>query len=316
MNGNAAASAQVIGTAGACATSRAQADLEQVHAAMYAWYLDIVSGIATTERKASDGIPLCPGSPPVDVTQVPPISVEDLRVLLVPQYISAIPAFDPWEHPYEYRLNLPNLLGFSVIALRSAGADGLFEGSTYEVGTTNGPSDDLLIYNTTQVRQPPRLDPVSRQEVTVERIDQLGAALLSYWTDVISGAQRTPDGGPSVDLSLITPISAADLAAILLTPFYTLCVPAEDGWGHLLDLRMNDNPLVVPFMSIRSPGRDGITEGDIYDQETFPADNLDRDLVWSDGTTYQAPSPTRAEVFTDDFETATLWGTWSCGPGF
>ena len=70
-----------------------------------------------------------------------------------------------------------------------------------------------MIFNTTWVRQPPRLDPVSRQQVTVERIDDLGAAMLNYMTDIISGAQRTPAGGPSVDLAEITPIAAVDLAA-------------------------------------------------------------------------------------------------------
>ena len=320
LHGAGVAPAQIISTGGGCVTSRAQEDLERVHAAMYAWYLDVVSGIASAtpvDRRASAGTPLCPGSPPVDVTQVPPISVEELRALLVPQYIAAIPDSDPWERPYDYRLNLPDLLGFSVIVLRSSGADGLFEGPTYEIGTTSGPADDLVIFNTTWVREPPRLDPVSRQEVTVERIDRLGAAMLSYWTDIISGAQRTPAGGPAVDLSLITPIAAVDLAGILQTPLiYTLCVPGEDGWGHPFDLRMNDNPLLVPFMSIRSPGRDGVLEGDVYDTEIFPADDLDRDLVWADGQDYRSPTPTRSEIFTDNFESATLWGTWSCGPGF
>jgi hypothetical protein len=329
LPGAGAVSAQVIGPGGGCATSRAQEDLERVHAAMVAWYLDVVSGLASVASVAAlapvpqvvhrppGGSPLCPGSPPVDVTQVPPISVEELRELLVPNYIAAIPAFDPWERAYNYRLNLPELLGFPVIVLRSSGADGLFEGTTYEIGTTSGPADDLVIFNTTWVREPPRLDPVSRQAVTVERIDDLGAAMLSYMSDIVSGAQRTPADGPSVDLSDITPIAAVDLAGILQTPLiYTLCVPGEDGWGHPFDLRMNENPLVVPFMSIRSPGRDGLLESDIYDTELFPADELDRDLVWADGQDYQSPTPTRSEIFTDNFESATLWGTWSCGPGF
>lgn len=329
LHGAGAALAEVSAIAGKCATSRAQEDLDRVHAAMYAWYLDAVSGRAPivpiapiasappVTRRAAEGAPLCPGSPPIDVTQIPPISVRDLRALLVPQYIAAIPASDPWGRPYDYRLNLPELLGAFFIALRSSGADGLFEATTYEIGTTSGPSDDLVIFNTIWVREPPRLDPVSRQEVTVERIDRLGAAMVSYWTDVISGAQRTPAGGPTVDLSLITPISAVDLAPVLQSPLiYTLCVPAEDGWGHAFDLRMNDEPLVVPFMSIRSPGRDGVLEGDTYDTELFPADDLDRDLVWSDGQDYQSPTAARIQIFTDDFESATLWGTWSCGPGF
>lgn len=310
------AKAQVVGNAGDCATSRALRDLERVHAAIYAWYLDVVSGLAPFEGRTSEGVPLCPGSPPVDLAQVPPISVEDLRALLVPQYIAAIPAFDPWERPYDYRLNLPDILGASYIALRSSGADGSFESTVYEVGVTSGPSDDLVIFDTTWVREPPRLDPVSRQEVTVERIDRLGAAMLSYYTDVVSGAQRTPAGGPAVDLSQILPLTASELAARLLTPFYTLCVPAVDGWGHPFDYRMNDDPLTAPFMSIRSAGRDGVMEGELYDTQLFPADDLDRDLVWSDGQHYRSPTASRAGIFTDNFESGALWGTWSCGPEF
>lgn len=292
-------------------------DLEQVHAAMYAWYLDAVSGLAPVGGRTAHGAPLCPGSPAIDLAQVPPIAVEDLRALLVPQYIATIPAFDPWERLYEYRLNLPDLLDDFYIALRSSGADGLFTGTTYEIGATSGPAEDLVIFNTTWLREPPRLDPVSRQQVTLERIDTLGAAMLSYWTDVISGAPRAPTGGPSVDLTLIDPIAAPDLAALLLTPFYyTLCVPAVDGWGYPFDYRLNDNPLAAPFMSIRSRGSDGVVEGELYDTEVFPADDLARDLVWSDGLYFRSPTANRAGIFTDDFETGALWGTWSCGPGF
>ena len=100
LHGAGVAPAQIISTGGGCVTSRAQEDLERVHAALYAWYLDVVSGIASAtpvDRRASAGTPLCPGSPPVDVTQVPPIAVEELRALLVPQYIAAIPDSDPWE---------------------------------------------------------------------------------------------------------------------------------------------------------------------------------------------------------------------------
>ena len=283
---------------------------------MNAWLADVTSGL-------TGGMPLgaahCPGSPPVDVTQVPAISVVDLRDLLVPTYIDSIPEKDPWGKKYDYRLNLANPLSLHVIALRSSGADGHFEGPIYEVGGTSGPMEDLVIYNATWVRQPPRLDPVSRQVATVEGIQTLGTALLSWYIDAVSarsdGSTGGPIGGPTVDLSLITPASATDLAAFL-TPFYTLCIPAEDGWGHPLDLRLNSDLFHDPVMSIRSPGSDGTFEGEVYDQETFPADDFARDLVWSDGTTYRTPSSIRSTIFTADFESATLWGTWSCGPGF
>ncbi len=310
--GGSAAAAQEIGDSAACATSRAQASLDRVGLAMLMWLTDVVSGL--TAPPALGG-PTCLGSVPVDLALVPAIPVADLRALLVPLYIAAIPTNDPWGTPYDYRLNVANPLAANVIAIRSAGSDRLFEATAYDVAATAGPAGDLVHFNGFRVRYPPRLDPVSRQQVTVAQLETLGTAMLAWLTDVISAASHAPAGGPTVDLSLITPISATDLAA-LITPFYIPCVPEHDGWGNPLDLRLNDNFLVSPIMSIRSPGSDGLNEGPIYDLELFPPEDFPRDLVWSDGLTFQAPSPTRTLLFTDNFESATLWGTWSCGPGF
>ncbi len=306
------ATAQGFDNAGACATSRAQKSIDTVAAAMISWLTDVISGVTAAPALGGSS---CAAAGPVDIAQVPAIPVADLRTLLVPLYIASIPANDPWGTPYDYRLNVANPLSLHAIALRSAGSDRLFEGTIYDVGETDGPAGDLVLYNGDRVRRLPRLDPVSRQQVTVARIQNLGAAMLSWMTDNVLTEPRRPAGGPTVDLSLIAPITASDLA-VLLTPFYTLCVPEQDGWGHPLDLRLNDDLLGFPVMSIRSPGSDGLLEGDIYDTEIFPAEEFDRDLVWSDGQTYQGPSPNRTQIFTDNFESAALWGTWSCGPGF
>lgn len=311
LAGGSPALAQVVGNASDCATSRAQESIDRVGAAMLAWLTDVVSGLdAVPER----GVSTCIGSAPVDIALVPTIPVADLRVLLVPLYIDSIPANDPWGTPYEYRLNVANPLSAYAIALRSAGSDRLFEGATYDVGATQGPAEDLVLYNLARVRQRPRFDSVSRQESTREQMFNLGWAILAWATDYVP-LTRSARGGPAVDLSLITPITAQELAA-LITPFYIPCIESVDGWGHGYDLRLNDDLLSAPLLSIRSAGSDGIVEGNVYDTEIFPADDFYRDLVWSDGQNYQSPSSTRATVFTDDFESATLWGTWSCGPGF
>ena len=304
--------AQQFDPAGGCATVGAQASLDRVSTAMLMWLTDVVSGLDGAPPR---GLPTCIGSAPVDVALVPTIPVDDLRALLVPFYISSIPTNDPWGTPYEYRLNVANPLSAYAIALRSAGSDRLFEGTTYDVDTTPGPASDLVRYNGFPVREPPRLDPVSRQQQTAAQILNLGTAMLSWFTDVVSAAQRSPAGGPTVDLTLITPITAGDLATFL-TPMYIQCVPEKDGWGHPFDLRLNDDLLGTPVMSIRSPGSDGVVEGDTYDTEVFPAEDFGRDLVWSDGQYFRSPSPIRAAVFADGFESATLWGTWSCGPGY
>jgi hypothetical protein len=69
----------------------------------------------------------------VDFSVVPVISREELAKVLVPKYIDAIPEKDGWGHPYEFRLNQdPNAVW--VMAVRSAGKDGHFSGTSYEVG--------------------------------------------------------------------------------------------------------------------------------------------------------------------------------------
>jgi len=302
-----------------CPVSHAQAEIVEVGAAMYAWLVDVTSGIA---GKAGPSDTLCPGSPPVDIALVPEIAVADLRALLVPDYIAAIPELDPWGNPFDFRLNVANPLSAHAIALRSAGADGALEGTLYDFHFTSGPDDDLVLYNLSIVRAPPRLDPVSRQITTVDEINRLGTALLSWYTDNVSSAAassalpaRSPLDPPPVDLALISPISHAAMTA-LLAPFYTPCVPVRDGWEIPYDLRLNDDLLHSPVMAIRSAGADATTEGEIYAVGQFPADDLARDIVWSDGMFFQMPDATRTTIFRDGFESSALWGYWSCGPGY
>lgn len=293
-----------------CATSQAAASIDRVAAAMLAWLTDVIAGLRVSPAR---GVSTCLGAEPVDIALVPPILVADLRALLVPFYIASVPANDPWGQAYEYRLNVANPLSAHAIALRSAGSDRLFEGTIYDVGTTPGPEGDLVYYNDFRVRQPPRLDPVSRQETTAERMLTLGWAMLA-WANDVPHAHR-PSGGPTVDLSLIPSIPPAELAA-LITPFYIRCIEELDGWGQPYDVRLDDEDWTAPLIAIRSAGSDGTVEGDIYDTEIFPAEDFARDLVWSDGDFFQSPSPTRTLIFTDNFESATLWGTWTCGPEF
>ena len=49
-------------------------------------------------------------------------------------YCQEIPGFDGWGYGFQYYQNTDNLLGAQVMAIRSAGRDGLFEGSTYTIG--------------------------------------------------------------------------------------------------------------------------------------------------------------------------------------
>lgn len=297
-----------------CATSRAVSTIESVGRAMIGWLADQVS--RSVAAPLVDG-GLCPDSPAADVSQVPPIEVEDLRALLVPRYIASIPASDPWGGAYEYRLSTAPFAAH-WIAVRSAGRDGHFEDTVYAIGSTTGPDEDLVFFDSAWARRPPRLDPVSRQLVTLGELRDVGTAWLHWFTDVVSGPARVAwrvDTLPPVDFSALPPISRSELA-VLLVPMYLSCVPAEDGWGQPFDFRLNPNLLATSVMAARSGGSDALFEGDVYSLMGFPPDDLFRDLVWSDGFVYRGPEGERSGVFSDGFETGELWGSWACGPGY
>ena len=310
-----------------CPTTRARAEIDAVGSAMVAWLTDLTSGVAASEASPARGSGgSCSASPPVDVTDIPPINSFVLALLIVPDYIDAVPIADPWGHPYEYRLDVAEPLSADVIAVRSAGADGVFEGTTYDVRATSGPEDDLVFYDDFWIRDVPRLDPVSRQQVTLARMRQVGAAVLEWYQDVVSafasvaraplGAER-PEGWDPLDLADYSPIASADLAATLSTPLlYSRCVPDLDAWGTPFDYRLNDDLLGSHIAAIRSLGSDATAEGDVYPAGTFPADERHNDLVWADGLLIREPDSSGLDLFLDDFESGALWGYWSCAPEF
>jgi|SRR5580693_9495873 hypothetical protein len=98
-----------------------------VGVAMYEWYKKEQAPKRTTHPKEA-------ASESVDLSVIPVISREELAKLLVPRYIAAIPETDGWGHPYEFRLNTQDPDAERVMAVRSAGADGVFSGTTYAIG--------------------------------------------------------------------------------------------------------------------------------------------------------------------------------------
>ncbi len=119
------------------AQKRTVADARNTGTAMFSWLTDQVDG----EPSEAD----LEGCPPkvesmageeklVDVVNIPEISWEELRKILVPQYLRELPQYDGWGNPYEFRLNLANPLCPQVMSIRSAGADGRFDtNGLYEV---------------------------------------------------------------------------------------------------------------------------------------------------------------------------------------
>ncbi len=113
-------------------TKKTIKDTRAVGTAMWTWYKDQVASKRSEEshKKAEEESK----TTSVDFTAVPVISRQDLAKLLVPKYIAGIPEKDGWGHPYEFRLNTQDPNAIRVMAVRSAGRDGRFSGSTYETG--------------------------------------------------------------------------------------------------------------------------------------------------------------------------------------
>ena len=304
-----------------CPTALARAQIDAVGAATFAWLTDLTSGAHAGTHRSFE--PICPDSPPLDLTRIPPISGHILALLIVPDYIEAVPLDDPWGNPYEYRLNVADPLSADVIAIRSAGSDGVYEGTTYDVRSTAGPADDLVFYNDAWVLDLPRLDPVSRQRTTVARVRDVGDALFSWIIDNVSGLSMVPSNlseyaGSTLDMANYTPVTVDEVTDHLTTPpwIYTRCVPKFDAWDNPIEYRLNENLLGFHVAAIRSLGSDAAAEGDIYDVGIFPADERHRDIVWADGFMAREPDQSGLEIFLDSFESGALWGYWSCGPGY
>ncbi|HEV7667467.1 MAG TPA: hypothetical protein VGS22_03005 [Thermoanaerobaculia bacterium] len=112
---------------------RAIQDVRAVGKAMYFWYRDVQA--PKRSKEGHDGqVAAAAADQAVDFSAVPTISPSALTALLVPKYIAKIPATDPWGKPYEFRLNTQDPNALRVMAVRTGGADGGFEGTSYPEG--------------------------------------------------------------------------------------------------------------------------------------------------------------------------------------
>lgn len=112
---------------------RTVADIEAVSTAILAWITDQV-GVhgGGAVRAPADGVPT------FDVEDYPQVTAAEL----VPGYIAAVPAEDGWgrrpgaaDVEPEFWLDVDDLLGPQVAAVRCLGRDGLAEGTVYPPGT-------------------------------------------------------------------------------------------------------------------------------------------------------------------------------------
>jgi general secretion pathway protein G len=113
---------------------RTMAEMRLVGTCWMSWLTDQISSTAAGSRKTRKydlG----------NLTLVPAATV--LRSLYKTQsffYCSEVPAIDAWGFDYEYYINPTSLVVVNVIAIRSRGRDGVFQGTVYDLGpfvTTN-----------------------------------------------------------------------------------------------------------------------------------------------------------------------------------
>ena len=290
-------------TAWAGGTPEAQTleDLERVGTAIFAWATDqALSASAVTDRNLADK-----GAVTFDVTAVPVITAMDLEALLVPTYLSSLPTLDGWGNAYEYRLDQANPLVLPFTAIRSGGADGLFDGTVYSPGFTTSLDEDLVFYDGALIRRP-MPTAAEAPAYTLQVIQQITAAFSSWRTDqIIQGlgqAEATPASprlalvgcdGYSADISSVPAATAGALEA-LLVPNYLLFLPVVDGWGHSLEFRFDSDAFVSSdWFSARSPGSDDLFEGTVYNAGFTTADS--EDIVAADGALIRRPTLPGAE---------------------
>jgi hypothetical protein len=108
-------------------------------------------------------------------------------------------------------------------------------------------------------------------------------AMLPKRSDEAHKKAQEESGASSIDITAVPVISREQLEK-LLVPKYLQAIPAQDGWGHPYEFRLNTaDPDAVRMMGLRSAGRDGQFSGNVYEVGAFSPPEYDQDVVWVDG---------------------------------
>lgn len=134
----------------------------------------------------------------------------------------------------------------------------------------------------------------AEQRTTLETMRNVGKAMFLYvaaqtvagkapCVEGEAGSAQMPSEQPSgVDWSRCPGVSYDEANALLGPYLEPDPLPRVDGWGHALQFCIRTAGSGF-FVGIRSPGRDGRFDGNVYQAGAFVPDELDRDLVWIDG---------------------------------
>jgi type IV pilus assembly protein PilA len=133
----------------------------------------------------------------------------------------------------------------------------------------------------------------SKQKRTEADIRNMGTAMFAWLTDQAGAAAAGQATTSTVDMGSFKQTDV-DAVTTTLVSQYIQSIPALDGWKHPFDFYMNyTNPLGgVSIMAIRSFGRDGKKDTDVYQVTGFDPTDYDRDLVWADGYWVRWPQKT------------------------
>ena len=116
---------------------------------------------------------------------------------------------------------------------------------------------------------------------------------MSWITDQV-GAAAAGATTRTYDITSLTQIPTEELMQTLYRSqdfFYCQEIPGYDGWGYGLEYFHNAETILgATAIAIRSSGRDGIFDADVYEVGPFVATDYDQDMVWADGLFIRYPS--------------------------
>lgn len=126
------------------------------------------------------------------------------------------------------------------------------------------------------------------QRETLVTIRNIGTAWMSWLTDEL-GAAAAGKSATVYDWPYASPESLEEA----LVPTYIQELPRTDAWGHPLEFRASFGELEGDFLFlVRSPGSDGLFDGDSYEPGPFDPDESQSDIVWADGYFLRWPERT------------------------
>ncbi|MCH9648545.1 MAG: type II secretion system GspH family protein [Deltaproteobacteria bacterium] len=128
----------------------------------------------------------------------------------------------------------------------------------------------------------------AKQKRTMADQRMVGTGMMAWLTDHSSSAAAGQSGNFSMDNYTMVELSEV---VTELVPQYMQSIPEKDGWNYTFEYHLNINQADAPqVMAVRSFGRDGVADGDVYTAGGYLSSEYDKDIVWADGFFVRWPS--------------------------